>query len=374
METHFASLERTSIEDLNSEVKIISSDPLVSGILNSISGLLIVLDRNRQIVSINDSLMRKLGIKNPEDALGLRLGESLKCIHAYKEPDGCGTTEFCSNCGAAIAMVSGLTENKSSEQLCVISSNKNSIPQDIVLLVKSHPLDIKSKRFLLIFLQDITREQQRAALERTFFHDIKNMLAGLIGATELLALKGIEPKLVSVILRSSLRLKNEIEIQKSLLTSELDMYKPKWITTNSLYILEEFESFFINHPMKKNKILQFKLHESAITFKTDVSLLLRVLCNMLTNAFESTEENGLVKVWVENDHPKFLSFFVWNNTVIPKDISIRIFQRNFSTKKGSGRGVGTYSMKLFGEKILGGKVSFISTKEEGTIFRITLPL
>jgi signal transduction histidine kinase len=35
--------------------------------------------------------------------------------------------------------------------------------------------------------------------------------------------------------------------------------------------------------------------------------------------------------------------------------------------------MGTYSMKLFGEKYLHGKVSFVSTKEEGTIFTFRLP-
>mgnify|MGYP006293419399 CR=1 len=34
-----------------------------------------------------------------------------------------------------------------------------------------------------------------------------------------------------------------------------------------------------------------------------------------------------------------------------------LFKRSFSTK-GVGRGIGTYSMKLFGEKYLKGKVDF----------------
>jgi sensor histidine kinase regulating citrate/malate metabolism len=56
--------------------------------------------------------------------------------------------------------------------------------------------------------------------------------------------------------------------------------------------------------------------------------------------------------------------------VLP-EIANRIFQRNFSTKAQAGRGVGTYSMKLFGEKILGGKVSFTSSREDGTVFKFT---
>ncbi len=52
----------------------------------------------------------------------------------------------------------------------------------------------------------------------------------------------------------------------------------------------------------------------------------------------------------------------------------RIFQRNFSTKAEAGRGIGTFSMKLLGEEVLGGKVSFTSTENDGTVFVLSHPL
>lgn len=94
---------------------------------------------------------------------------------------------------------------------------------------------------------------------------------------------------------------------------------------------------------------------------------------MIINALEATAENGEVKIWLENKDD-FLSFCVWNAQEIPHDIANRIFQRNFSTKEQAGRGIGTYSMKLLGEKILGGQVSFTTSKKEGTIFRFTYPV
>jgi signal transduction histidine kinase len=51
----------------------------------------------------------------------------------------------------------------------------------------------------------------------------------------------------------------------------------------------------------------------------------------------------------------------------------RIFQRSFSTKASRGRGLGTYGMKLFGERHLGGRVSFTTGEAEGTVFAIELP-
>ena len=66
-------------------------------------------------------------------------------------------------------------------------------------------------------------------------------------------------------------------------------------------------------------------------------------------------------------------FSVRNKSVIPEEAKRRVFQRSFSTK-GAGRGVGTYGMKLLGERFLGGSVNFSSREGEGTIFRLSLPL
>ena len=94
---------------------------------------------------------------------------------------------------------------------------------------------------------------------------------------------------------------------------------------------------------------------------------------MLTNAFEATETGGEVRLWFELDE-EWCGFCVWNEKCIPDEIRLRIFQRNFSTKQGTGRGLGTYSMKLFGEQFLKGKVDFETSPQKGTVFRLTLPL
>ena len=66
-------------------------------------------------------------------------------------------------------------------------------------------------------------------------------------------------------------------------------------------------------------------------------------------------------------------FSVHNEQVMPEDVQIQIFQRSFTTKGQPGRGVGTYSMKLFGERYLGGRVSFVSRTPDGTTFTLVLP-
>jgi len=93
---------------------------------------------------------------------------------------------------------------------------------------------------------------------------------------------------------------------------------------------------------------------------------------MILNALEATEDGGEVLFRIEEEGD-MLNFAVWNSAVIPPPIALRVFQHYFSTKEESGRGVGTYSMKIFGEKLLGGKVFFTSTEADGTWFNFALP-
>jgi sensor histidine kinase regulating citrate/malate metabolism len=58
--------------------------------------------------------------------------------------------------------------------------------------------------------------------------------------------------------------------------------------------------------------------------------------------------------------------------VMPEAVRMQIFQRSFSTR-GTGRGIGTYSIRLLTEKYLKGTVVFTSSDPEGTIFFVELP-
>ena len=93
---------------------------------------------------------------------------------------------------------------------------------------------------------------------------------------------------------------------------------------------------------------------------------------MLLNALEASTEGDHVKIWAEATPQNDTVFGVWNNAAIDVDVQQRLFQKNFSTKKKKGRGLGTYSMKLFGEEILKGKVSFSSEEGKGTNFYLTI--
>ena len=68
-----------------------------------------------------------------------------------------------------------------------------------------------------------------------------------------------------------------------------------------------------------------------------------------------------------------VEFWVHNPTTMPREVQLQVFKRSFSTK-GSSRGLGTYSVKLLTQRYLQGRVWFTSSPEEGTTFRVWLPL
>lgn len=372
MDSHFATPERTDNKKLLEEIDLVSGNPVMSGLLHSVGGLLAVLDGNRQIIALNDSFLRKIGIGDSKEALGLRPGEALKCIHADEEPGGCGTSRYCSTCGAAIAIVSSIVKEEPVERKCALSFNKSGSVEEISLLVRAHPIEIEGNKFILLFLQDITVNESRAALERTFFHDINNMLNMLVQAGELL-IKENNSEIAETIHNASARILREVALQHSLSINEPAHYTPAWSRYGLEDVIHELEAFFREHPAGKDKELQLQGSIPALSIKTDISALLRVLSNMVINALEATEKGGDIKMWIER-HASAVSFSVWNSDEIPKEVTYRIFQRNFSTKEGDGRGIGTYSMKLFGEQVLGGKVSFTTSGDEGTVFRFDHPL
>ena len=65
-------------------------------------------------------------------------------------------------------------------------------------------------------------------------------------------------------------------------------------------------------------------------------------------------------------------FSVHNETVMSEAVQAQVFQRSFSTKGASGRGVGTYSVRMLTERYLGGEVAFSSSADEGTRFVVRL--
>jgi signal transduction histidine kinase len=107
----------------------------------------------------------------------------------------------------------------------------------------------------------------------------------------------------------------------------------------------------------------------SIVFRTDATLLGRILLNLLKNALEAGGADTTVTATCRTvSFPHRVRFSVHNDAVMPEKVRAHVFQRSFSTK-GTGRGLGTYSVKLLTES-MGGRVWFDSNAGEGTTFYV----
>jgi len=373
MDTHFAPAERTDARVFKAQVEAAGSSPVMNALLDTMAGPLVVLNEDRQIVALNHEFLGKLGIADPDRVLGLRLGESLRCEHAHEAPNGCGTTAYCSSCGAAIAMMTALKENRPDEQMCALTAFLDGTSHDLSLLVRAHPLEIDDQRWILVIAQDVTQQQFWVNLESVFFHDVNNILSTLSGYGEILAMDMPDVKAVRKINAAIDRLQNEMSLQRSLSRRKDATYIPrKSSETSTDRIKQETGLTMHRHPAINGKTLEEQWPKKNVKLKTDALLVSRVLGNMVINALEASEEGDTVRLTTRVE-PAHITWEVWNKRFIPADVQKRVFQRHFSTKANFGRGLGTFSMKLFGERYLKGKVSFTSTEAEGTTFRFQLP-
>ena len=236
------------------------------------------------------------------------------------------------------------------------------------------PLEIEGNRFVLLYIQDITEAKRRASLEYAFLHDMNNVVFGLSGLTGLFTRVDDRKRkeLAPHIQHLSNRLLAEVQLQRSLagLESSKLPVVPRTLVVRD--VLNEIEQLFSHHPSARDKTLGRRRVDAALTVETDHALLVRVLSNMLVNAFEATGPGGEVAIDVDRTDEE-LTFRVRNAAEIRPEHACRIFQRYFTTKPGPGRGQGTYIIKLLGEQYLGGTVGF-STSPGGTTFHLSIPV
>ncbi|HEY3384168.1 MAG TPA: ATP-binding protein [Vicinamibacterales bacterium] len=369
-----ASAERSSLDVIQAQVALIGRDPVITTLMSAASGLLIVVNENREVVAVNDTFLRSLGVDGAEGVLGLRPGEALRCVHPPEAAGGCGTTAACATCGAAIAMAATLETGKVVDRKCFMTIHGPEGTTDWCLRVRSSLLQSHGYRFVLLLLQDITAAQRWEEIERVFFHDVSNLLMALAARVELLANADASTVLEGTGKFRQLveRLSREVEIQKLLARegSGTVTIRPERLKLSS--VMRDLEMAVASHPAARGRVVTIAPPATDSTFATDSSLSLRILSNMVVNALEASEPGDEIRVWTDQSSES-IGIHVWNRQVIPAPVAARIFERHFSTKGESGRGLGTYAMKLFGEKVLGGRVSFTTSAPGGTVFSLSLP-
>jgi signal transduction histidine kinase len=373
METEFASAERATAQELAEDIKAVRDLPLVMELTGLLPDAFVILNRHRQIVYCNPSLVALLDLSGPEAIYGMRPGEAMNCIHATTSAGGCGTTAFCKYCGAVNAILSSQkTPGESAQNECRLTVGEEN--QSFDFKIRANTLSLMNRHFTLMVVQDIGAEKRRRILERLFFHDILNTAGGIQGLIELMQEATHEElnEFLSLAEASTETLVDEINAQRDLLAAEQGELTVDESQINSKSQLQKIQDTYQAHPMARDKTIRIHGNTADTDIICDPGLLTRILGNMVKNALEAEPDGATITLGADVENGQF-EFWVANPTHMPEEVRMQIFQRSFSTK-GLGRGLGTYSLKLFGETYLGGTVGFSSTLDEGTRFFFRLPL
>jgi K+-sensing histidine kinase KdpD len=376
VKTYFDRPERISVDEIeNLRTRISNHLPCIQQILEAFPHIALILDEHRQIIAFNSKAVDYFFGANETDILGRRLGEALNCIHSNEMEAGCGTSVFCRECGAAQSIKKTNETNENVVSECRITVKKLNVETSLDFRVHTSKIFIDGLSFTLFAVEDIQSEKRKLVLERVFFHDVLNTASSIKGIAEVLPqIKDSDEydEFVRMLQYSSDQLIDEIQAQRDLTYAESGILKCNFSEVSVNEILSRVEALYKNHEVSKGKFLEIRFLQNDIKIKTDATLLIRSLGNLLKNALEAITANKRVKVYSETDEDE-VKFIVCNEGVIPESVQLQIFQRSFSTKANFGRGIGTYSVKLFVEKYLGGKVSFISDQINQTQFFIILP-
>lgn len=340
-------------------------------LLDLVPDAVLVLDQRRRIVFANSAALGLLDCDSFADLMGDRVGDALDCIHANETAHGCGTTEWCAVCGAFNA-VEQARFSGSGQMTCFIKRRGGGA---LDLLVIAHAVVWGGEPHTLLFILDKRDVTRRESLERTLANDLLTHAENLRNAVGLLRSGDLANQfLVQGLLWHMVEELHEDILEERDITraerGELDVV----VTSVSPATLSDHLAVrFLTHPLRDEKSLDIQGlsgPKSIRPFRTDETLLMRVLVNMIRNALEATKPKGTVTLLAE-DLEDGTHFSVTNTGEMPRAVQLHIFQRSYSTH-GSGRGKGTYAIKLITEKYLGGRVGFFVGRGQ-TVFEFTIP-
>jgi len=215
-------------------------------------------------------------------------------------------------------------------------------------------------------------EQRRRSLERIFYHDILNVAGSIRGFAELLQSHPETDKKeiyhwLQIAAEQSI---DQIETQRALAAAEHNELPVESTPLDSMEIVRQTIQFYRYHPAGKNRQLLMASEAENVSFTSDQVLIDRILGNMVKNALEASPAGKPVTIGCGPANGG-VEFSVHNTGVIPRGMRDKIFTKS-ATTKGTGRGLGTYSIHVL-SNYLKGMASFSTSEEEGTTFRVWFP-
>ena len=207
-------------------------------------------------------------------------------------------------------------------------------------------------------------------------HEVKNPLAGILGLAQL-SLRKTEKN--SLLCKNLTMIETETKRCKTVIENLLKFARQEKITFDRIEInpVVEEATAIVAHQLGIHQIkIEKQLDANLPPIVGNANQITQVLLNLMINAQQAMEgKAGVVKVTTQRHNAAYVELRVRDTgSGISKDLQAKIFEPFFTTKPaGKGTGLGlSVSYGIIKEHR--GDIKVASSKGQGTIFAITLPV
>ncbi|NBC30246.1 MAG: hypothetical protein GVY29_09690, partial [Spirochaetes bacterium] len=223
-------------------------------------------------------------------------------------------------------------------------------------------------------------ERTQREVERIIRHDLRNPLNGVFTASELLSrteLSDEQKDLIRIIRDSGQRLKSMIDSSLDLAKMEQGIFTLESQTVEIQETLLAVQSQLLGLMAERKVTVTMRVDEQPLetsppsVMTGEAQYLENLFANLVRNAIEASPHGAEVTVNVTDEGETFL-FDIHNYGIVPEEIRDRFFERNASSGKQDGNGLGTFVASLI-TTAHSGSIWFTTSESEGTHLFVRLP-
>lgn len=355
-------LQRTKASLSLKEIDYEKLSELHTNIVRSIPSGIITTDEKDRITFVNHPGAALLGIRAPE-LVGTPLRQVFPAIH-----DGIATSSVRKE---SFFTVKDLKGHKKHFEVTVSDlKGRDSVPTGRLVVFQ----DVSDLRKMEERVKVSERKSAFVRIAAGMAHEIRNPLAALRGATELLSRsksgQNNEKRLLDIVLRESDRL-NALLGDFLLAVSTQRSGKTRVMLSKHV---EEVVDLFSREPNIGGRISLETLINKGVEIEGDPVRLKQAIWSLLSNAVEAISDEGAIRVVLEispNSDHAILTVHD-SGAGIPPEVMDRIFEP-FTTTKEKGSGLGL-AMVLNIVESHNGTIECDSSPGEGSTFVLKFPL
>lgn len=237
-------------------------------------------------------------------------------------------------------------------------------------------IDITERKRLEEMLRETEKFAATGQLAARVAHEINNPLGGIKNSFELI--KSAIPS-DHTYYEYVGRIEKEIGHIARIVRQMFNLYRPDHDSVHEFQVDEtvsEVISILEGYSNNQQVSLSGDISRASVRVQMPESLLRQILFNLILNAIEASPPGGVVTVnAVATDDSLYLEISDQGRG-IPGDIQSQIFEPFFTTKsiqETGGMGLGLSITRSI-VRALKGTIDFESSKDKGTVFRVSIPL